>query len=120
MRLYKVIVSLLLVLLINPGCAPFKSVVRGVNDVAQTLCELFYREHPEKLPAGVNVAEAARVICQTQDVLDPFIEHVTSVSRVGVSVTAAPSASASCASSAASAAPPSLSAPLAPSASAAP
>ncbi len=53
------------------SCADAKPVARTVNDIARDLCAVFFSERQ-----GISFDDAARGICSTREVLDPFIREV--------------------------------------------
>jgi hypothetical protein len=53
------------------GCSEAKPMARTVNDVARELCAIFFSERQ-----AISVEDAARGICSTREVLDPFIREV--------------------------------------------
>jgi hypothetical protein len=66
------------------GCSEAKPVARTVNDVARELCAIFFSERQ-----GISVEDAARGICSTREVLDPFIREVLKAQRAaGMQATA--------------------------------
>lgn len=77
------------------ACGTVKAIIRGVDDVAENLCQIYFMEHPEELKtaapklavSGKDAAQLAEEACKYRDVLDPFIDHVTRVKAEGVSPT---------------------------------
>jgi len=53
------------------GCAGAKPVIRTINDIAKDACALFFSEKQ-----GISIEDAARGICATREVLDPFIREI--------------------------------------------
>lgn len=48
-----------------------KPIARTVNDVARDLCAIFFSEKQ-----GISFEDAAKTVCTTREVLDPFIREV--------------------------------------------
>lgn len=59
------------------SCNGVKPVIRTVNDIAKEACALFFAEKQ-----GISVEEAARGICATREVLDPFIREILKAQQV--------------------------------------
>lgn len=59
------------------ACADVKPVARTVNDVARDLCAMFFSERQ-----GISFDDAARGICATREVLDPFIREALRAQQI--------------------------------------
>lgn len=58
------------------GCAEAKPYLRTADDVASSLCAIFFSEQQ-----GLSVEEAAAKFCQTKDQLQPWIDEVLAAKR---------------------------------------
>lgn len=68
-----------IILLSLTGCNQVKSVLRSTHDVAKDLCTLY---HAEK--QGIDLKKAAKDICENEEKLRPWLDHVLSLKKNGV------------------------------------
>lgn len=59
----------ILLLLTTLSCAAAKPVLRTTDDIATEACGLFFSEK-----TGISLEDAARGICKTKEVLQPYID----------------------------------------------
>ncbi len=53
-----------------PACSSAKPILRTVNDVARSMCAIFFAERQ-----GISIQDAARAFCATENALRPWIDE---------------------------------------------